>query len=195
MADYTYELRQFQKHLEQEPFGGDPIGASGYKYVCVEDTYLRLAAANEDEALREAMKRGEITVDYKDPCPYRYSDGLLHAATWGRAFAVIQLLFERSTNPNYRNEKGYSPWHVAVVLDDPALLCKLTEWSNLDKNQKTYDGRGPLHLAIDHRAHDSLRFLVSAGVDTKQTNKDGQTPLQYAQARRLLPFKLRELLA
>lgn len=52
--------------------------------------------------------------------------------------------------------------------------------SGIDINQADYDKRTPLHLAVDEKQHEMIKYLVSQGADPSLKDRWGSSPLDAA---------------
>ncbi len=106
-------------------------------------------------------------------------DTLLHTAVKRRRFKTIQYLADKPVNEKQLNKHGFSPLHMAVVLNDVELLRHLISVFKfkLNINEPTASGETVLHIATKKGLLDMLQEIVKSGGDLSQQDNDGNTPL------------------
>lgn len=94
---------------------------------------------------------------------------------------MVQLLLERSADPNIPMLNGMSLLHQAVILKDVQLVKLLLE-NGADPNAKSLDGKTPLFmLHDDHKQNGEkiIELLIEHGADVEAKNNELNTPLLY----------------
>lgn len=158
--------------------------------VRLEDPFLRMAYYDQLESLSEALIRNEIKIDHIDPDFYSKGDGLLHAAVFGRATRVLSYLRRFGLSANKQNKLGYSPYHLAILSDDPYLMTTMIDWPYLNINELTGAKWPPLYLAIKKQKLISVNSLLNTNIDKSLVGPDNKTPFKMGQDENLLPYEL-----
>lgn len=90
---------------------------------------------------------------------------------------VIDRLLELGYDPFEGDPKGFSLFHFAAKINDPALLQKCLEKSGNISMQDEY-GWTALHYAVCHKDKACVQLLQDAGVDGKLKSKRKRTFLK-----------------
>ncbi|CAB0041345.1 unnamed protein product [Trichogramma brassicae] len=123
----------------------------------------------------------QVEVDFMDKLG---NTPLILALRSGHQRETIELLLRRGADPNFRNDRGLTPLHVACEsdYDDEFVTTFLGIGRELGKPVKVdardKKGRTPLHLALGLRwKHRIVRVLLDSGADPNSRDNDGTTPL------------------
>jgi len=120
---------------------------------------------------------------------------LHHAAAHGAA-ELVGLLFDVATvvHPQLEAvnllamidrrefEHGFTPLHFGVMNCHHGAVNALLNHCGASVNLPDFDGRSPLHMAIQNRDTTMVQLLLDGGADPNQANIDGATPLHIAAA-------------
>ena len=84
-----------------------------------------------------------------------------------------------STNFNHQNAKGDTALHMAVTLNNPAIVQLLVSNQHCDPNVRNHDGNTPLSIACQLERFLVVSLLLSSGrVDPECVNNVGKTPAE-----------------
>lgn len=86
---------------------------------------------------------------------------------------------EAGTDPDVRDESGYTVLHHATVIEDTSVIALLLD-AGADPSARSYDDHTPLHFALRHRNSAVAAILVRAGADVNAAENDDITPLHLA---------------
>ena len=86
---------------------------------------------------------------------------------------------EAGTDPDARDENGYTVLHHATVIEDTSVIALLLD-AGANPSARSYDDHTPLHFALRHRNSAVAAILVRAGADVNTAENDGITPLHLA---------------
>ena len=114
-----------------------------------------------------------------------YGNTPLHFASCNGDIAIVQELIAARAHVNKRDANGNIPLHWASYYGDIAIVRALIS-AGANVNQQTIngfmEGSTPLHNASYNGHLAAVQGLIGAGAALGARNKDGQTPLQLAQA-------------
>jgi ankyrin repeat protein len=145
----------------QHTFGDTALGAGA-------TAFLRASKSGDIEIMKLLLAAG---VDAQATMPDG-STALMYAAGLG-----------------WRNGSPLAPSFDQGTDEEAVEAIKLLLGLGLDINAKSESGNTALHEAAAGRASETIvRFLVEAGADLTATNKKGQTPADFAAARRHEPL-------
>lgn len=98
-----------------------------------------------------------------------------------RKFAVAQLLVSRGFDLKYCDKLGRNGLHYAACAGNIDFITKALE-SHIDVNCSDNNGWSPLHWAAASSlgTAKAINFLLNAGADRLQQDKQGKTPFDYA---------------
>lgn len=100
----------------------------------------------------------------------------LHLAVSNRHYKAAELLLNRGSDVNLKDDAGKTPLHLASNIKLTNLLIDSNaNINNLDKNDNT-----PLHLAVDRAERLSTHALIMKTENINQKNDKGNTPLHLA---------------
>jgi hypothetical protein len=133
--------------------------------------------------LRSAIKLGDIAkVNELIELGAELDDNILQQALEGGAEYDMfrELVFVHNmTSGDCGN--GNTPLMIAVQNIDEELMKHLFQVSyQLNIDETNDDGETALWLAVDHRFHDGIKFLLRKKADPNKPAKDGTTPLTIA---------------
>ncbi|XP_076846344.1 ankyrin repeat domain-containing protein 39 [Brachyhypopomus gauderio] len=94
----------------------------------------------------------------------------------------VQLLLKRGTDPNIRDQTGYTALHYASRAGH-LPVCELLLTHGACPNTQTHGGATPLHRAAYCGRRAVTQLLVNRGADPSLTDDDGSTPLHKAAER------------
>jgi ankyrin repeat protein len=114
----------------------------------------------------------------------------LHLATENKSLPVVGFFLNHHTRLEEKDNKGWSPIHIAAGL---GLTDLLTLFSKERPDLFPYDactdeGDTPLHLATQKQRLDAAAFLLSNGSNPRQKNGEGLTPAHIAAAHGNIDF-------
>lgn len=101
----------------------------------------------------------------------------------GSSFEKIKILLDDGANPNFKNEWGHRPLHVACGQVTPSInLIKMLIDKGADPNGKGVFGRTPLYIVSnrEYQSIEALKLLLDKGADPNITENNGKTPLHGA---------------
>lgn len=119
----------------------------------------------------------------------------MHIAASSGSVELIQILADRGGNPNLVRKDGHTPFSVAVLAGDLAVVKELVarggdvkgRWSPQDKIPDPVEAitlarqdQTILHLAAIQGRPELLEFLASKGAPLESKNSMGETPLDLA---------------
>jgi len=99
---------------------------------------------------------------------------LLNTAKDGNFYLVNVALGEKA-NINARDEKGYTPLHLAACSIASDVIKLLIE-RGADINAQDSEGRTPLHVAAQYGRYNAAEALIERRADINAVDKNGQTP-------------------
>ena len=141
------------------------------------------AQRKSDDALLEAVKKGEVTQTEKmlaggASVEARDYDGkgALHLAASGEQTPLLELLLKRGANVNARDKFGNTP---LLLANDAATARTLLE-NKADPNLVDDDANSALILAAQRGNEEVLRLLLEAGANPNLVNENGGTALSWA---------------
>ncbi len=109
-----------------------------------------------------------------------FERGLWTAAMNGNLSKCKKLL-EKGTNPNIRDDSGYTALHYAARSGKLDICRLLVEDYHADVNVKTREGLAtPLHRAAFMGRNEVCKFLIQQGARVNEQDADGMTPLHKA---------------
>lgn len=76
-------------------------------------------------------------------------------------------------------DTGNTPLHDALAAGNDTVAAELIE-NNADVNAKNKAGVTPLHLAVNDKCKQMVKYLIQKGADPKATDNDGKNPEAYA---------------
>lgn len=103
-----------------------------------------------------------------------------------REFLITYGFSTESDHINNFTSDGYTPLTRAVKNIDYAMVCDLVKKHDAHVNATTSYGNSPLHIALYHFKADNpecmqiIKFLVAAGANLDEPNKEGITPRKLA---------------
>ncbi|XP_046634899.1 serine/threonine-protein phosphatase 6 regulatory ankyrin repeat subunit B-like isoform X2 [Daphnia pulicaria] len=106
----------------------------------------------------------------------------LHYAIMASNVITARCLLKKGADPTVRDNKGYTPLHIAAEMDkDSDILNLLVSNEKVDINETTsQDRRTAVHLAIIKSNVTAAHFLLSNGANPSVADKYGRTPLHWA---------------
>ena len=104
-----------------------------------------------------------------------------HLAVFARVAspADYAACVEAGTDPDVRDENGYTVLHHATVIEDTSVIALLLD-AGADPSARSYDDHTALHFALRHRNSAVAAILVRAGADVNAAENDEITPLHLA---------------
>jgi ankyrin repeat protein len=172
-----------------------------------EDAVYDAAKANDLGRVRQMIEANPALLNRKDP---QFGATPLHFAALRGSQDVVEYLVGKGADQTIRNRNGETAMQVAdragrknvvALLSGAAAPVSAAESPIFDaakrgdlgtvrqlvqsdpaelKKKDAAFGATPLHWAALRGHKDVVTFLLSAGADTKATNRDGETPLQVA---------------
>ncbi|KAJ5117618.1 hypothetical protein N7448_011250 [Penicillium atrosanguineum] len=108
----------------------------------------------------------------------------LHRAVWAGRIGLVQVLLSQGSDPNAKDDSGYSPWDWACHNDKPFMKTIFSTTPNsgcLFDIDPVYHDQRPLHQAVAHGSTDAVRQLLGKNdVDLRAHDRNGNTPLHLA---------------
>ncbi|KAF5604331.1 ankyrin protein 3 [Fusarium pseudocircinatum] len=150
-----------------------------------DETCLHQAMKREDTALEVVLLLLENGV--RADARSRSGQTCLH--TFARRGAVtrstsnlIQLVTNRGTDLNDRDNDGNTPLHIMTKWRAWSDLSEFADLPGLDLNARNRWGKTPLHIAASTYPFGiaELNILIQKGVDVNSLDNDARTPLDYA---------------
>ena len=105
---------------------------------------------------------------------------------YGSVQCVAKLLKRKATNPNSKDQRGYTPLHYAITDSKGTSKLRLLLKAGADVNAKADNSYTPLHWAVTHNCtHDCIDALLDvSNVNVNETDKYGKTALDIAYTKR-----------
>ncbi|MCB9493101.1 MAG: ankyrin repeat domain-containing protein [Epsilonproteobacteria bacterium] len=101
-------------------------------------------------------------------------------AAAGEEEVVFHLLVQEGECPNYPDEYGLSPLHIAIQHDQTLIAAYLMQYGG-DINARDNTLRTPLHEAVYYERHDVVEALLQIRwIDINAQDGWGQTPIHEA---------------
>lgn len=99
-------------------------------------------------------------------------------------YKTLKFLVDIGCDCNLCPNLNLSPLYLAIVKEDPALICLLVN-GGADVNAVYNNGLTPLLLVVSNKTvnYSSLKLLLDAGASPDICNIDGSTPLHIATAK------------
>ncbi|KAI9741114.1 MAG: Ankyrin-1 [Cirrosporium novae-zelandiae] len=151
---------------------------------------LPKAASRGDRETVEALIKTGVDVNAQGG---EYGNALQAAANQGNKEVVeilikagiLKVLLKNQASADIqssKNSSGQTPFHLAATSGDLQLLEMLDPLldSNSILNEKDIDGRTPLHLAVEEKAVDVTKWLLSKGAEVNIRDFGDVTPFQQA---------------
>ena len=119
----------------------------------------------------------------------------MHIAASSNSVELVRLLADRGGNPNLHRKDGHTPFSVAVLAADMAIVPEMVargadvkaRWSPQDKIPDPVEAitlarqnQTILHLAAIEGKPELLEFLHSKGAPLEAKNAQGETPVDLA---------------
>ena len=86
----------------------------------------------------------------------------IHSAAAGGHRKIVKMLLEQHTDPNIREEGGYTPLHIAAQNGDEEMV-RILLYGGADLMLKGNDGKTALDLALAG-GHEKATLLLGEGV-------------------------------
>ena len=117
----------------------------------------------------------------------------LHSAVKNGSAEIVKMLIDAGADINKANNyNGSSPLHSAVKNGSVEIVKMLID-AGADVNKaNNYNGMSPLHSAVENGSAEIVKMLIDARADVNKADKDGTTPLYWAES--LYHKKIVELL-
>ncbi len=132
------------------------------------------------------LVRVKISLGIYDDINDRNQDGetLLLVAIRANNVNAVRLLLEKGADPTIRNNKGETPFYVAVRKHTACgILHLLLESGKVDINETTTEqGRTALYMTVKKSNTAAAEFLLSKGAKPNVADENGATPLHLAAA-------------
>ncbi|MDF2940463.1 MAG: ankyrin repeat-containing protein [Gammaproteobacteria bacterium] len=149
-----------------------------------ESAFILSAFIKPKQAL-DLVKSKQFEVD---PGSIEASKAILYAISQGDTGAVKALL-KQGVDPNLSDEQGSSLLHKAVLTKNVELVKTLLYIkSGININAQDAQGNTAFMLAIAQGSAELLNFLVQNEVDLSLSNHKGQTAVDIAQNKGLIPL-------
>ncbi len=107
----------------------------------------------------------------------------LYISVQANCLEIAKILLKHGANPNFQNNLGQGPLHLAVFLGRmPYIQLLLKNGAKVNLKTKI-EHFTPLHYAVRTRRHSSARillYLLKHGADPNSQTKTGKTPLHIA---------------
>lgn len=104
----------------------------------------------------------------------------IHAAAEIGSVEVIALLIKYGADFNAVTENGDTLMHVAASKNNNMRLIKYLRESGFDLNARNHvNQKTPLMISLENRKACVTRYLVNAGVNLEDVDKDGRTALHH----------------
>ena len=154
----------------------------------------RLLKAGADPNRQTVYPTGGPAGDVRiNPAPPGSSP--MHIAASSNSVELVRLLADSGGNPNLHRKDGHTPFSVAVLAADMAIVPEMVargaevkaRWSPQDKIPDPVEAitlarqhQTILHLAAIEGKPELLEFLHSKGASLEAKNAQGETPLDLA---------------
>jgi len=93
---------------------------------------------------------------------------------------ILNILLGAGADPNFGGKEGTSPLLKGMEKGSIGLLPLYAKHA-IDLNQ-VVEGKSLIEWAIKYNRQDWINGLIMEGADIKSNNKNGQTPLEYAES-------------
>jgi ankyrin repeat protein len=104
----------------------------------------------------------------------------LHWATERDDLEIVKCLLENGADPNSMTYEGLTILHIAAQRGRSKVVDFLLERTLVDLNCGAFDGRTPLHLAVESDQVEVTETLLRFGADATQRATGGQNVFQLA---------------
>ena len=142
-------------------------------------TPLHAAACGEKDCpeLCEILLKHDAEINAVDEDgnqPLHYSCQKAHTET-------VKWMLSHGADTNAVNKHGQTPLHTAAGGEkDCPELCEILLKHDAEINAVDEDGNQPLHFACQKAHTETVKWMMSLGMDANAVNKHGQTPLHTA---------------
>jgi len=92
----------------------------------------------------------------------------------------VQTALENGANPNFKNNIGWTPIHLAAVKGHVEIVRVLLERGADPNAKENIYGWTPLHIAANIGYFRIVKLLLERGADPNAKDNDGRTPLHIA---------------
>ncbi|HDR9280121.1 TPA: ankyrin repeat domain-containing protein [Burkholderia vietnamiensis] len=139
---------------------------------------FKSAILNGDvEALREQGAGGFPVND-----PVFAGSAALHVAAADGKTHVVRALLALGADLNAQDQQGNTALLYAIGNRRTETAIHLAQIDGIDVNHQTPTRYTALHAAVQANVPMVVPYLLAKGADTTLTNRDGKTPLQFAEA-------------
>ncbi|CAH0561222.1 unnamed protein product [Brassicogethes aeneus] len=153
------------------------LGSQIDEFDDTEATPLILASSAGHEEIVELLIKKGAKVNHKTNTGH---SALQYAASKGWT-NICKILLENDADINVTDLRGSTPLHRAASKGNIAIISLFMEFKDkLQINARDIYGNSPLHLACEEDRQEEALLLIENGADVNITNKERQTPLNYA---------------
>lgn len=167
--------------------------------------FLHFAGENDIIEMEKALKGGaRVNEGYRNVLPLALIQSLGTSWSESERYASVKYLLQKGANPNLQGPstvKGIPgfPLHIAIFMtsvsfkyhrDGRETYAALTIEALLKEGADVFacgeDGRTPLHIAAKYNNLVGAKMLIEAGDKLMDRDKDGKTPLDYAESAEMI---------
>jgi len=131
----------------------------------------------EPNANEKVDKDGQCEGDLED-LPIHFTDRIQQAIEEGNKY-IVEKWIQKGANVNQKNEKGYTPLHIASTYGHIGIVNLLIE-KGTNINEKADNGATPLHLASKFGHKNIVELLIEKDAIINVKKRNGETPLHLA---------------
>ncbi|XP_068215000.1 serine/threonine-protein phosphatase 6 regulatory ankyrin repeat subunit A-like [Palaemon carinicauda] len=142
---------------------------------------IRAARESHKKVIRELVKAGadiNATASEKE-----MRNSVLHTCIMkSDEESVTFLLSQEGLNVSLQDDYGYTPLHVAAVVNNVRIINLLVE-AGANRNIRTIHGCTPLHIASMSGSLEAVKRLLELKLDIYAVDNEGRTPCDLADER------------
>ncbi|XP_066957092.1 serine/threonine-protein phosphatase 6 regulatory ankyrin repeat subunit B-like [Macrobrachium rosenbergii] len=142
---------------------------------------IHAARESHGKVLRELVKAGadiNATASEKE-----MRNSVLHTCTMkSDEESVSFLLSQKGVNVSPQDDSGYTPLHVAAVVNNVRIINLLVD-AGADRNLRTVHGCTPLHIASMSGSLEAVKRLLELKFDIYAVDNEGRTACDLADER------------
>ncbi len=111
----------------------------------------------------------------------------LEFAITGTSKEVVDLLLEKGADVGTKSSKEMNAFHLWAIGAGEPGIADLLFARQADVNARDYDGKTPLHHAVNQGQKQAVEWLLKHGAEVNVRDKNGRTPIDLLKGRRGVP--------